>query len=336
MRNCVLIYRILLILVFYFFTIIFTSCDPNSVQADDHGSFDISGHFNDNDSILSLQLTNNNTTYTDSTMWPLNSPTFDWTIKEPRRVRNNNQPDRVRYDNQPLLHNTTKWSHRPHDSLLTGTDYFYFSGTCTNSSGIVYNGYSREGLNFFRISLPDPIFNNNYYDPYLDTASTYLGVPYVSGSAIFVTTLGDSQIINKAKRQGYCGTDCSGLVNWTLLKNGNPLGFGGIDSVIVDNNNAHSIWQQKVAQGLISCGWGIWCDGVVYFLDSDNDNIVDHVGFWFDNASTDGQTIHAQGGDVSKVVFADLDPRYHSSWLYDAVDIYNQTERREKNEFVKK
>lgn len=259
----------------------------------------------------------------------------NWYIKNAMRIKNNNQPDKIMVNSQ-LWAADQSWRKQVFDTLLVGTHYYYIFSSSIDNNSKRYVGHSGEGLNYIRTNLPDSRFESNTQDQYLDTASTYLNVPYIWQNATFQPIFGEIQTINKTKRNGYIGTDCSGLVNWTLLKNGNPLNFDGVDSIIVGNNNSQDIWEQKQLQGFGSTPWGAWIDGVIYFLDTNDDYTVDHVGFWYDDGSIDGQTIHAVGGDISRVVFSDLDQRYHGSWLYDAVYIYDQIKRGSKNDFVKK
>jgi len=100
--------------------------------------------------------------------------------------------------------------------------------------------------------------------------------------------------------------------------------------------NSHAIWQQAYSLGFTAVGWGAWVDGVVYFLDTDSNAIVDHCGFWYDDGSENGRTIHAIGKPDNKVKFMPLPAEYHGNLLYDAAIIYNNKSRRSRNEIVKK
>jgi len=307
------------------------SCDEGKVKASDLSFFDIGAYYDSTNNKVKLKY--GSSMYTDSTAWPLELPTFDWILEYGRRINNYNLPDEIRYDSKIFLDSTQKWSSKLPDSLLSGTNYFYFQGECNNGH---YVGYAREGLNFFRISFPDTLFLQNTNDSLLDIASTYMNVPYVWGNAKFKPSIGDTQIINKTKRQGYFGIDCSGLVNWSLLKNGNPLQFTGVDSAIVGNKNSHAIWQQANTLQFTAVGWGAWVDGVVYFLDVNHDSTVDHCGFWYDDGSIDGKTLHAIGEPYNKVIFQKLRPEYHNEWFYDAAYIYSKKSGRQKNEIARK
>lgn len=53
---------------------------------------------------------------------------------------------------------------------------------------------------------------------------------------------------------------------------------------------------------------------MIFFLDTNNNNVADHVGFWYDDLrSSYGKCLHAIGGDSGKVV---LRPMYQSYTIY--------------------
>ncbi len=220
--------------------------------------------------MIHLKLWYSNFLY-DSASWSNGLPDFKWVTIEPERIIDNTTGniDRVVYSSDSVLFSETKkWSCNISDSQIVGTKYFYIETVETQSySDTCYFGQSGIGLNYFRISLPDSIFENNHLDNFLDTASTYLNVPYVWGNTPLYSHLYDYNnilyYVDKTKREGYYGIDCSGLVNWTLLKNGNPLQFSGVDSVIVGSKNSHAIWRQAYSLGFTAVSWGAglmgWC-----------------------------------------------------------------------------
>ena len=75
----------------------------------------------------------------------------------------------------------------------------------------------------------------------VDTASTYVRVPYVKG----LHRNQYNQWVVKGLHQGYEGVDCSGLASWSYLRNDIEVNPDYSDySSKVNNTNAQMLWQR--------------------------------------------------------------------------------------------
>jgi len=203
------------------------------------------------------------------------------------------------------------WTFEPSRITTEGT-YRYWASFNVTTDTTDYSARGDSGIYLFRASN---VMNypTGWGNGIVDTASTYVRVPYVYGQHRNQY----NQWVVKGLHTGYDGIDCSGLASWTYLRNDIEVNPNYLDnSSKVNNTNAHMLWQRfgAIANGYDDQEWDQAQDGDLIFFDSDYNDIVDHVGIFY-RSGDQKYLIHAFGYD--NMVVDDLIPQWLEDYFVD-------------------
>ncbi|MCK4421595.1 C40 family peptidase, partial [candidate division WOR-3 bacterium] len=195
------------------------------------------------------------------------------------------------------------------------------------SSKKIQDKETPKGIDMSRVSV-----KGDYDSTIVQWASSYLKVPYVFGiknpAGWYDPAPNEyGEGILKHIHKGYEGLECAGLVSWAYIWVGEDL----------DNNPATPDWQDVVNTGCneLETYYGKdtlemddAVDGDMWFLDSDEDGVITHVGIYVEidgdnyilHASSQGYDDQGQpslelGDKVVKRTFELSRRRDHIQWV---------------------
>lgn len=187
-----------------------------------------------NDTLFARVKNASNGQVYDSANWTQSTPDFAWAKVTPVSHYETTPKWKVDYNTQaPISISNGRWTARTTPADDSGTHYYLISaGGYGNDIGVFLFNYHKA------LSTGDAI---------LDSASTYLNVPYVCGRVINYC----DQEVSKDMYGGYAGIDCSGLVCWTYNKARNQglnVGSGDCDALWARYGDLN-LWIQDAQSG---------------------------------------------------------------------------------------